>query len=92
MCCFLTPCSHCSPYSVYVRIDHTYKKKEKCCSSSAQSVWVVLAEVKTNTIVPVAGSQEEATASVEEGCYFFFVNFSGFSFPLDNFLPAKKKT
>lgn len=47
---------------------HTFRN----CSSSAQSVW---AEVKTNTMAPVAGSQEAATASVEEGCYLLLFLF-----------------
>lgn len=65
-------------------MDYTSSKNTKgeCSSASAQSVWAVLAEVKTNTIVAVAGSQEKATTSLEEGCYLFFSTFFSVFFSL----------
>lgn len=51
------------------------------CSSSAQSVWALLARVKTNPIVPMASSQWEATASVQDACSLFLLNFLVFLFP-----------
>ena len=78
---FLTPFSHCSPYSCDIKPDYTGLKKERVVAASAQSVWAVLAEVKTNTTVPAASSKDEAIRHLSRkavSCFslLFLVSFS----------------
>lgn len=75
---FLTLCSHCNPYGGDVKMNYSYKGTG-CCSSSAQSVWAMLAQVKTNPVVPMAGS------SICRGrMLFVFLNFPALLNPQDN--------
>lgn len=64
-----------------------------CSSFSAQCLWALLAGVKTNTIVPAAGSQWEVTASPGRLCFVSPQLFLDFCSPERSpWLPASRKT
>lgn len=81
LCYFLTPCSHCTAYTVPyhggVKIDCT-RSNQKFCSLSfpAQSVSENIRHSQTNTVLPMAGSQEKQQHQSEKPLVLFLPTFS----------------